>query len=45
MTIPLFHYSSAPAAASLPCNPAPEAVCLMGHGFLRCLKTRQLERE
>lgn len=28
MTAPLFRHSSAPAAASLRCDPAPEAVCL-----------------
>jgi hypothetical protein len=45
MTIPLFRHASAPAAASLHCDPAPEAVCFMGHGFLRNLKMRLLKRQ
>ena len=45
MTIPLFRCSSAPAAASLHCVPTPEAVRLMGRGFLRSLKMRLLERQ
>lgn len=45
MTIPLFRYSSSPATASLHCDPAPEAVCLIGHGFLCNLKMQLLERQ
>ena len=45
MTAPLFRYSSVPAAAPLHGDPAPEAVCLMGHGFLRSLKMRLLKRQ